>query len=39
LVPNDPGLAGLVLFAQWFVWDSGVPAGAATSRGSQVALF
>lgn len=38
-VPNDPGLAGLVLFAQWFVWDTGVPAGAATSRGGQIALF
>ena len=38
-VPNDPGLAGLTLFAQWFVWDVGVPAGAATSRGGQISLF
>jgi cytochrome c peroxidase len=38
-VPAIPALTGLTLFGQWFVWDAGVPAGVATSRGSQIALF
>ena len=38
-VPADPGLAGLVLYAQWAVWDVGVPAGLASSRGAEVRLF
>lgn len=35
-LPNAPSLAGITLFTQWFVWDAGVPAGAATSRGAEM---
>jgi cytochrome c peroxidase len=35
-LPNLPSLAGITLFTQWFVWDAGVPAGAATSRGGEM---
>lgn len=38
-VPTDPTLAGLVLFAQWFVWDPGVPSSLASSRGGEVRLL
>lgn len=38
-VPDEPALAGLTLFGQWFVWDGGGPAAAASSRGAQVRLF
>jgi cytochrome c peroxidase len=38
-VPNEPGLAGITLYAQWFVWDAGAAAGAATTRGGEVRLF
>ncbi len=38
-VPNVPGLAGLTLYSQWFVWDSSVASGIATSRGAEVRLF
>ena len=38
-VPSIPGLAGITLFTQWFVWDDGVAAGAATSRGAEVRFF
>ena len=38
-LPNEPSLAGITLFTQWFVWDGGVAAGAATSRGAEVRLF
>lgn len=38
-VPAEPGLAGLTLFGQWFVWDAGVAAGVATSRGGEFRLF
>ena len=38
-VPNDPGLVGIVLFAQWFVWDPGVAAGAASTAGADVRIF
>lgn len=38
-VPAIPALSGLTLYGQWFVWDSGVAAGLATSRGGEVRLF
>jgi hypothetical protein len=38
-VPSAPGLIGLQLYAQWFVWDLGVPAGAASSAGAVIRLF
>ena len=38
-LPMDPGLVGLVLFAQWFVWDDGVMAGAASTAGADVRFF
>jgi len=38
-LPYEPGLAGITLYTQWFVWDTGVPAGAATSRGAEIRLF
>ena len=38
-VPAIPALSGLTMFSQWFVWDGGVPTGAATSRGAEVRLF
>lgn len=38
-LPDDPALSGIVLFAQWIVWDVGVPAGAASSRGAQIRFF
>ena len=38
-LPNVPSLAGITLYTQWFVWDTGVVAGAATTRGAEVRLF
>ncbi|MEO6597174.1 MAG: cytochrome c peroxidase [Planctomycetota bacterium] len=38
-LPADPGFAGLTLYTQWFVWDGGVAAGAATSRGAEIRFF
>jgi hypothetical protein len=38
-VPNVPGLAGITLFSQWFVWDAGVAGGIATSRGAEIRFF
>ncbi|MBX3463396.1 MAG: hypothetical protein KF830_09505 [Planctomycetes bacterium] len=38
-LPAEPGLAGLTLFTQWWVWDAGVAAGAASSRGAEIAFF
>ncbi|MCB9876459.1 MAG: hypothetical protein H6835_02565 [Planctomycetes bacterium] len=38
-VPNEPGLAGIALFGQWFVWDGSLPAGVASTRGAQVLMF
>jgi cytochrome c peroxidase len=38
-VPAIPVLTGLTLYSQWFVWDSGVASGFATSRGGEVRLF
>ncbi|HLQ39136.1 MAG TPA: cytochrome c peroxidase [Planctomycetota bacterium] len=38
-VPADPVLSGLVLFAQWFVFDAGVVPGAAATNGAQLQLF
>lgn len=38
-LPDEPGLAGLTLFSQWWVWDTGVAAGAATSRGGEIRFF
>jgi hypothetical protein len=37
-VPDDPAFAGLVLFAQWFVWDAAVPLCAST-RGAELRFF
>ncbi len=38
-MPTEPGLAGLTLYGQWFVYDAGVPAGLATSRGGEIRMF
>ncbi|MBP8299899.1 MAG: hypothetical protein KA020_06055 [Planctomycetes bacterium] len=38
-LPPEPSLAGITLFAQWFVWDAGVPVGLASSRGAELRLF
>ena len=38
-LPPSPGFVGLTLYAQWFVWDSGVAAGAASTRGAQIMFF
>jgi hypothetical protein len=38
-LPPDPWLAGITVYGQWFVWDGGVPAGAASSRGAEIRLF
>ena len=38
-LPAAPFLAGITLFGQWFVWDGGVPAAAATSRGAEIRFF
>jgi cytochrome c peroxidase len=38
-LPDEPGLAGISLFTQWWVWDAGVPAGAASSRGAEIEFF
>ena len=35
-LPYLPSLAGITLFTQWFVWDAGAAAGAATSRGGEM---
>jgi cytochrome c peroxidase len=37
-LPPDPALAGITLFAQWFVWDAAVAPGAS-SRGAELRLF
>ncbi len=39
VVPNVPAIAGLSVFAQWFVWDVLGPGGIASSRGGEVRLF
>lgn len=38
-IPADPTLAGLSLFAQWFVWDGGTAFGVSSSRGAEVRFF
>lgn len=38
-VPNLPGLAGLNLWGQWFIWDAGAPNGAAATRAARIDLF
>jgi cytochrome c peroxidase len=38
-VPLEPGLVGMTLFAQWFVWDEGVPVGAASTQGAQLRVL
>ncbi len=38
-IPADPGLVGITLHTQWFVWDPATAAGAATSSGARFALF
>lgn len=38
-VPNLPGLAGITLYAQWFVLDAAGPSGFASSRGGEVRIF
>jgi len=38
-VPNEPVLAGLALYAQWFIWDAGAPNGASATRSGRILLF
>jgi len=38
-LPADPALAGITLFAQWGVVDSGIAAGFASSRGAELRFF
>ncbi|MSR63843.1 MAG: hypothetical protein EXS08_15565 [Planctomycetes bacterium] len=38
-LPNDPALAGLEIFAQWFVLDPGAAGGVSSSRGAEFELF
>jgi cytochrome c peroxidase len=38
-LPFEPALRGVTLFSQWFVWDAGVSAGAASSRGGEIRFF
>ncbi|HZT55533.1 MAG TPA: cytochrome c peroxidase, partial [Burkholderiaceae bacterium] len=38
-LPALPGLVGITVFAQWFVWDTGVPAGGASTQGAEVRFF
>ena len=38
-VPDLPVLLGLTMYTQWFVWDAGVPGGAATTRGAELRFF
>ena len=38
-LPDDPALSGLVLYAQWFIWDSGAVAGAASTRSARLPFF
>ncbi len=38
-LPPEPLLRGITLYAQWFVWDAGVPVGLASSRAAEVRLF
>jgi hypothetical protein len=38
-LPNDPGLQGLVLFAQWFVADPAAGGSLATSAGARLTFF
>ena len=38
-VPDDPALAGLVLYMQWFVADPGAASGMSATRSGRVTLF
>jgi len=38
-LPNEPGLVGITLFGQWFVWDTGASSGLCSSRGAEIRLF
>ncbi|HEX6812982.1 MAG TPA: cytochrome c peroxidase [Planctomycetota bacterium] len=38
-LPSAPFLAGLTFYGQWFVWDGGVPTGAASTRGAEIRFF
>lgn len=38
-LPNAPGLSGITLYGQWFVFDAGVANGLAASRGAELRLF
>jgi cytochrome c peroxidase len=38
-LPAEPGLAGLSLFTQWFVWDQAAAGAAASTRGAEVRFF
>jgi cytochrome c peroxidase len=38
-LPDEPGLAGLTLFAQAWVWDAAVAGGASSTRGAEIRLF
>lgn len=39
VLPPESSLSGITLFAQWFVWDVGVPVGLCSSRGAELRLF
>lgn len=38
-LPNAPILAGLSLYAQWFIWDGGAANGASATRSARLDLF
>ena len=38
-IPDDPSLAGLTLYGQWWVEDPGATNGFSTSRGLQLTVF
>jgi hypothetical protein len=38
-VPSNPSLDGLTVYAQWFIEDSGGPAGVAATDARAITLF
>ena len=38
-LPDEPSLSGLTLFSQWFVFDPGISAIAASSNAAELSLF
>ncbi|MFK7738871.1 MAG: cytochrome-c peroxidase [Planctomycetota bacterium] len=38
-LPDDPGLIGISVYPQWFVWDNGTAGGASASRAARVDIF